>query len=172
MKIDVRRLAPEDVPAYRTLMLKAYAEHPDAFTSTPEERACLPDAWWAARAGVAQPEAAECVVAGFIEGQLAGAAGLKREGRERTRHKGDLFGMIVEPRWRGRGVGRAVVEGVLAEARRRPGLELLQLTVSETNTQAEALYRACGFERFGVEPMALKFGPGRYVAKVHMWCRL
>ncbi|MBS0426345.1 MAG: GNAT family N-acetyltransferase, partial [Proteobacteria bacterium] len=49
MAMPVRRLAPADAPAYRALMLDAYARHPEAFTSTVAEREPLPLAWWEAR---------------------------------------------------------------------------------------------------------------------------
>lgn len=47
--VKIRRLVAADVPRYRELMLHAYAAAADAFTSTPEERAAEPDAWWLAR---------------------------------------------------------------------------------------------------------------------------
>jgi hypothetical protein len=48
--MHIRRLVPADAAAYRELMLVAYARHPDAFTSTAEERAVLDQA--RARPGV------------------------------------------------------------------------------------------------------------------------
>ena len=39
---SVVRLAPGHAAGYRALMLGAYARHPDAFTSSAEERAALP----------------------------------------------------------------------------------------------------------------------------------
>lgn len=72
----VRRLVPADVPAYRALMLDAYARHPEAFTSTVEERASLPPAWWETRLRT-DADAAEVVYGAFdAAGALIGAAGL------------------------------------------------------------------------------------------------
>ena len=45
----VRRLLVTDTPRYRELMLLAYGSEPEAFTSTPEERAAQSDAEWARR---------------------------------------------------------------------------------------------------------------------------
>jgi len=45
---------------------------------------------------------------------------------------------------------------------------VVQLTVSDVNAAARALYEGCGFTAFGVEPMAVALGDG-YVDKVHMW---
>lgn len=168
--MTLRQLNPSDAPVYRALMLEAYALHPDAFTSAPEERAALPLSWWEARLGDG-PHAAEQVFGAFQDGQLAGVAGLSFEQREKVRHKASLFGMYVPAAYRGRGLGRRLVHAVLAGARARPGVRLVQLTVTEGNASAQALYESCGFTAFGVEPFAVAVDGG-FVSKVHMWCNM
>jgi RimJ/RimL family protein N-acetyltransferase len=167
----VRRLRPDDAEPYRALMLEAYARHPDAFTSSVAERAALPLAWWQSR--VLESAGASEVVFGAFDGRgrLVGAAGLRFETREKARHKAELFGMVVQPACRGGGVGRALVDAVLAEAGARPGVKLIQLTVTEGNAAAQGLYARCGFVPFGIEPFAVALGPD-FVSKVHMWCAL
>jgi ribosomal protein S18 acetylase RimI-like enzyme len=166
----VRRLVPADAPAYRDLMLEAYARHPDAFTSSVVERAALPMTWWESRLDpAAQPK--ELVLGAIADARLAAVAGLAFETREKARHKASLFGMYVAPAFRGAGIGRQLVDAVLASARTRPGVRVVQLTVTDGNTQARTLYERCGFVAFGVEPMAVAVGAG-FVAKVHMWCDL
>lgn len=167
MKAMLRRLTPADAPAYRALMLDAYARHAEAFTSTVAERAALPIDWWERRVASAD----ERVVGAFVGGALAGAAGLSRETRERTRHKALLFGMYVPEQRRRLGLGRALVQAVLAEAAAWPGLRVVQLTVTEGNTAAQSLYEACGFQVFGLEPMGLHID-GHDFGKVHMWVRV
>jgi RimJ/RimL family protein N-acetyltransferase len=56
-------------------------------------------------------------------------------------------------------------------ARSRPGILLIQLTVTEGNLAALALYQRKGFVQFGLEPFAVAVGSG-FVNKVHMWRRL
>lgn len=174
MTTHLRRLLPADAPAYRALMLDAYAQHPDAFTSSAAERAALPLAWWAARLATG-PDALECVIGAFVgDGTaqtLAGVAGLSFETREKVRHKATVFGMVVSPPHRGAGIGQALVEAALADARARPAVHRVLLTVTEGNRAAEALYARCGFVAFGVEPQAVAVAGG-YVNKVHMACAL
>src|SRR4051812_9379594 len=70
--ITTTLLAPEHAAAYRDLMLEAYAQEPDAFTSTPEERAVLPMSWWEKRLG----DNDDSLVLGALEdGKLVGAVG-------------------------------------------------------------------------------------------------
>ena len=166
----VRRLVPADAPAYRSLMLEAYAMHPDAFTSSVAERAGLPLSWWEARLDQ-RTDAGSVVFGAFDQGVLAGAAGLKFETRDKALHKAQLFGMVVRPAWRARGLGAALVAAVLARAREREGVRLVQLTVTEGNATAQRLYRRFGFVPFGLEPLAVAVGE-QHVAKLHMWCDL
>jgi ribosomal protein S18 acetylase RimI-like enzyme len=168
--LTIRRLVPADAAAHRALMLRAYRDHPEAFTSSLAEREGLPLDWWAARMAEGETPV-ELVVGAFDGDQLLGAAGLALQTRERLRHKATLFGMAVAPEARRRGIGAALVEAVLDQARRRPALRLVQLTVSEGNAAAESLYRRCGFERFGSEPMATCVA-GRFVTKLYLWRRL
>lgn len=167
---DLRRLNPADAPTYRALMLEAYAGEPQAFTSSHAERAALPLAWWVARLSTQAPPR-ELVLGAFVDGVLAGAAGLAFETRERTRHKATLFGLYVQPARRGAGLGVALVHEVMAWAQRSPGLEIVQLSVTAGNATGLRLYTRCGFVPYGTEPQAVKLGEA-YLAKLHLWCRV
>lgn len=151
-------------------MLEAYENHPEAFTSSPAERSTLPLAWWETRLDPA-PGAPMVVLGAFDGDALVGTVGIDFEKRIKARHKALLIGMMVAPPWRGRGLGRDLVLAALAQARLRPGVVLVQLTVTETNREARTLYERCGFVEFGVEPKAVAVG-GTFVAKSHMWCDL
>jgi len=166
----IDRLLPQHAATYRSLMLDAYAAHPEAFTSSVAERAALPLAWWEARLSDA-PSAAEGVLGASDGANLLGVVGLAFDKREKARHKATLFGMYVPPAARGQGLGRTLVMAALALARSRPGVRIVQLTVSEGNAVAETLYRHCGFVPFGVEPLAVVVGTA-FVSKIHMWCDL
>jgi ribosomal protein S18 acetylase RimI-like enzyme len=151
-------------------MLEAYAAHPEAFTSSVGERAALPLSWWQARLS---PDASSHeLVLGVLDGKvLKGAAGLSFDAREKARHKATLFGMYVATPQQRQGLGRALVLAALAMARQRPGVQLVQLTVTDGNHAAQALYERCGFLPFGLEPYAVAVGQ-HYVSKLHMWCNV
>jgi GNAT superfamily N-acetyltransferase len=166
----VQRLGEAEVDAYRALMLEAYAQSPDAFTSTPAERAALPREGWLRRLGVGGGDQAAFGVL-LADGTLAGAVAVEGESREKTRHKALLIGMYVPERHRGHGFGRALVQAVLDHAAARPGTLLVQLTVTAGIAAAERLYASCGFVPFGTEPLAIRVGE-RFLSKVHMWCDL
>ena len=72
--MTVAVLTPEDVQRYRTLMLEAYAQAPDAFTSTPEERAAEPESWWIRR--IADPIGMTVAFGAFQDQELVGTVAL------------------------------------------------------------------------------------------------
>jgi len=166
----IERLTPADVDDYRALMLSAYDAEPDAFTSNAAERGEQPPEWWLARVSD-RPDADELVLGARADGGLVAAVGVRFRRRERTRHKATLFGLFVADGHRGQGLGRTLVEAALEAARARAGTLLVQLTVAASNEPAVRLYRECGFEPFGTEPLAWKRGD-RYESLLHMWREL
>ena len=82
-----------------------------------------------------------------------------------------VLAMYVKPASRGTGAGRALLDALIALASQRPGVQVLNLTVTEGNDAAVNLYRSAGFEPFGTEPMAI-LTPSGFKRKVHMWRQL
>ncbi|WP_431479513.1 GNAT family N-acetyltransferase [Massilia eburnea] len=154
---------------YRDLMLHGFEHEPNAFTSTPAERAALPFSWWEQR--IDDPQQNGIVFGAITNGHLVGTVGLEFSVRSKTSHKAHLIGMYTLAEWRGKGIGRKLLGAALAYARRRPGIEVITLTVTENNQSAIAVYEAAGFRSFGVEPMAIRTDDG-YKAKVHMWLQM
>jgi hypothetical protein len=74
MPLTIFRLTEADVPAYRALMLRAY-DVPDAFTSTPQERAASPARFWLER--VAHPNGLSVAFGAFDGRELAGTVTLE-----------------------------------------------------------------------------------------------
>lgn len=170
MNLSIRLLQPGDAEAYRALMLRAYAEDADAFTSTAEERAGAPIAYWEQRLGGAGAKA--FALGAFVDGGLQGSVALEAETRTKTAHKALLIGMYCAPALRGLGAGRALLQALLAAARARPALLCLNLTLTEGNTPALRLYEGAGFRCWGREPDAIRTADGRLLAKLHMGLRL
>lgn len=165
--MHITPLTAAHVTIYRSLMLQAYAAAPEAFTSTPEERAAEPASWWLARIGHAQA-LSRAFGAFDAANELQGTVALEFSSKPKTQHKAHLIGMYVSAAARGQGMGRALMQAALAAAAERPGLRMVTLTVTEGNAPALALYQSCGFQVFGIEPMAIALPEG-FKGKVHMW---
>lgn len=165
----LRQLDAADLAAYRTLMLEAYTLAADAFTTTAEERAREPEAWWLRR--IADRGGQGAAFGAWQGAALVGSVALEYSAKAKTRHGALLLAMYVRPAARGRGIARALLAAALDHAERRPGTRLVTLTVTEGNDAAIGLYEQAGFRAWGTQPMAIATSAG-YKGRVHMWCPL
>ncbi len=154
---------------YRSLMLEAYEQAADAFTSTAQERAAEPEAFWAKR--IADPKGMSAAFGAFNGQHLIGTVALEYSAKPTTKHKALVIGMYVTPAARGMRAGRTLLEAAVHHAKSKDGIVSLTLTATEGNESAIKLYRAAGFEIFGTEPQAI-LTPTGYKAKVYMWLPL
>jgi RimJ/RimL family protein N-acetyltransferase len=165
--MQIRRLEISDAPVYRGLRLRGLREHPDAFTSSFEEESVRSPAETEKRLA---PTSDTIMWGAFVDGTLAGVVGMTRETRLKNRHKATLVAMYVAPEFGGQGLGLALVQTVI-QAAKTAQVELLVLTVTDTNRQAAALYARAGFASFGVEPDAIRVN-GVPFGKQHMYLQL
>jgi ribosomal protein S18 acetylase RimI-like enzyme len=145
-----------DVADYRAIRLAALKDSPDAFGSTYEAEAGLSTEAFAERL-------ATTIVLGAYAGtgsdvRIVGMIGFKQQTIAKLAHKGFLWGFYVAPAARGRGVGVALVDRIVAAA--TDLVQQLTLSVVRGNDAALALYERCGFETYGAEPRALKSTTG------------
>jgi ribosomal protein S18 acetylase RimI-like enzyme len=155
--VTIRQLTEEDATAYRDLRLRLLRSAPEAYGTTYEEAAARPLEHTAARLRAQQDPEVGLTLGAFAP-ELIGMVTLLREDGTKSRHRGRIVGLGVADEARGRGVGRALMDEVIARARRLAGLEQLYLAVVIPNDAARRLYRSCGFAVYGVERGALKLG--------------
>ena len=90
-----------------------------------------------------------------VDGSVVGAAGVGRVGgKVKVRHRAD-FGISVDERYWGLGIGRALTRACIALAK-QAGYEQLELEVVEGNKTAIAMYRNAGFIEYGRNPRGMK----------------
>jgi len=152
----VRRLVAGEGAALRRLRMAALENAPLAFSSSPEDEAHLIDADFEARTSLSEPDAVYGVFGG---GELVGVATFIGEKRRKTQHKGAMYGVYVDPLWRGTGAARALVQRVIDHAAER-GLAVHAHVIAD-NEPALRLYLGLGFKPYGREPKAL-FWDGRF----------
>jgi len=151
--LEIRRLGPDEAALYREIRLEALRTEPDAFASTYELEQAYPLERFANRL-------TGSIVLGAFDGAiLAGVAGFYIQDKPKHGHKGMLWGMYVRPRYRGTGLSRRLVQGIIDIARQQ--VEILQLFVISDNEPARRLYRRLGFVEYGIERKATKY-QGRY----------
>jgi ribosomal protein S18 acetylase RimI-like enzyme len=140
--MDVRRLREDEVELLRDVRLRALADAPWAFGSSYAREVAYPPERWQRFA-----DHHESVIYVAVEGGTAYgmAGGYVPEGGDVV-----LWGMWVDPRARGLGLARTLVEAVVAWARER-GAPAIRLDVTDTERAgpAAALYRSLGFAPTG-----------------------
>lgn len=146
--VIIRGLTAADVAAYRGLRLQGLRDHPEAFGGDPDEEAAWPLHSWQERLH------RRGTFGAFRGPALIGTAALAVEAGRKHGHRGSLVGMYVSPAARGTGVGRRLVEAVVALAKGK--VETLELSVAIANAPAIALYLACGFRPYAVDADAIR----------------
>jgi 2'-5' RNA ligase len=130
--------AAQDADVIRAARLAALADSPRSFGRTLEEETARPAAWWE---DLARRSAAGVTDRVFLAGGgAAGMAGGHLEGEDVV-----LWGMWVAPDARGKGVGRALMDAVVAWAR-SIGAPRVVLLVKDGVPFAAELYASAGFE--------------------------
>ena len=168
MSSTIRRLQAEDAALYRPLRLRALSEDPAAYLTSAEEFAArsLADV-----AGQLAPSEAAFTMGAFAGTPLVGMATLARAGRSKLRHRADVVAVYVAPEARGQGTAAALLGELIRQARQLPGLDVLNLSVTETQLAARQLYLKLGFSVWGVQPDALRQA-GEPLTELHMQLRL
>jgi GNAT superfamily N-acetyltransferase len=108
----------------------------------------------------------QAVYGSFDRADLVGMIGLFKHTKMKQCHKAVIWGMYVQPGFRRRGVGRALLAAAIDHARTW-SVEQLQLSVTESAVAAKHLYEAAGFRAWGAEPRALQWN-GRFVEERHL----
>lgn len=154
----VRRASTDDLSALRSLRRVALTTHPTSFgTSAEEEEATTDDAW---RARFLPGSRATVFLAESDDAEPLGLAGVRGDGRVRTGHVADLWGVFVLEAARGAGVGDALVAESIVWAR-DAGYARMRLFVDTLNMPAIRLYQRHGFVVVGCEPDVIRVGDDR-----------
>jgi ribosomal protein S18 acetylase RimI-like enzyme len=150
--IEVRTARPDEWRRVRDLRLRALADSPDAFGSTFErERAHAKREWLHWISG--WERAVNRLVVAVDGDEWIGIAVGSHTGDDERAH---LYAMWVDPRARRTGVGRRLVDAVLAWAGAEGATEI-ELGATATNRAAVEFYEGLGFADTG-ERRALRDG--------------
>jgi RimJ/RimL family protein N-acetyltransferase len=154
----VRRLRGTDAAAYQSVRLRALREHPEAFGSSEADEQGRP----LSKVAEAIDNPDVTTFGAFEDEKLVGIAVLVGNARAKTQHRASVNAMYVAPEVRGRGIGRSLMEAIIAYAQAQPHLEVLTLAVTVGNHAAWHVYTACGFSTWGIERDYLKLDDRYY----------
>jgi RimJ/RimL family protein N-acetyltransferase len=103
-----------------------------------------------------------------VSGTIVGSLSFENGPHQRIRHRG-ILGVSVVKEWRGKGIGAALLQSLIAWAEANPIIEKLGLSVYANNENAIRLYEKLGFVVEGRRPRELKIGPGCYADDILMY---
>jgi len=101
-----------------------------------------------------------------VDGEIAGTVQLVLETRPNGNHRAEVSKLLVHTAYRRRGIARALMQHIEAEAR-AAGRTLLVLD-TQTGEPAEDLYARLGYARTGIVPAYARFPDGRLGATTFM----
>ena len=142
--MDVRAVTPADHDALFAAFDRIVESGEGFPQRAPLDRAGFDDYW------IAHSSA---VVGAFVDATLAGAYYVKPNFVGRAAHIANA-GYFVVPEHRGSGIGTALVEHSLVEARRL-GFDAMQFNLVFASNPARALYERFGFRQIGRVPAAV-----------------
>jgi ribosomal protein S18 acetylase RimI-like enzyme len=148
--VEIRRVTRDEWEALRDMRLRALADAPDAFATTHAEAMTRPDDWWRDWAQRSAESDTQAMVLAWNDDEPVGLAGVF------VLDDGAwcVISMWVDPSARGRGIGRALLDAVVAWARGQDPGRAIKLGVTDGNNAARALYESYGFRDNGVsEPL-------------------
>ncbi|MBO1110340.1 GNAT family N-acetyltransferase [Bordetella petrii] len=108
------------------------------------------EAFWSAKVLPAMRDGTRTVLVARVGGRIAGTVQLDCDMPPNQPHRAEVRKLLVHPRQRRQGIGRALMLGLEQRAR---ALRRRLLTLdTRTGDQAEPLYAALGYQRAGVIP--------------------
>lgn len=144
----IRRVRSSEWEALRDVRLRALADAPDAFGTTHAEALARPEQWWREWAATSAESESQAMVLAWDGDDAVGIAGVFA-----TEDVWQVISMWVDPRARGGGVGRALLDAVVAWARGQEH-RTIRLSVTDGNDGARRLYERYGFRDTGItEPL-------------------
>jgi ribosomal protein S18 acetylase RimI-like enzyme len=149
MQISYRKLKPTEAADFRRVRLECLKNFPDSFGTLYEDEVGKAKLYFEEL--IEQNVSDVFFYGAFAGDDLIGIAGFVRGDRTKTRHRGEIVAMYVNPDFRGRQVGENLLRALIKAVFEIEGVEQVHLTVVADNSAAVALYQRIGFEIFGFQ---------------------
>jgi ribosomal protein S18 acetylase RimI-like enzyme len=140
----------EEWEAFRDIRLLSLKDSPTAFLATHEDELKTPEEKWKMRiSGSLKSEVGVTLVA-KMNGKVAGLVGVQFMQHTKVRHIAHIWGTFVAPEYRGLGIGRKLMDGIIDAAKNHPGIKKIKIEVVPEQISAFELYKKLGFQLIGV----------------------
>jgi ribosomal protein S18 acetylase RimI-like enzyme len=155
-KIIYRKLKPTEAQDFRRLRLECLQNFPDSFGTLYEDEIGKSKLYFE---DLIEKDVPDVFFFGAFAGvDLIGIAGFVRGNRTKTRHRGEIVSMYVNPDFHGQKTGENLLRAIVKAAFELDGIEQVHLSVVADNVAAARLYERIGFETFGMQENYFKLG--------------
>ncbi len=93
----------------------------------------------------------------FEDKNLVGIVAFQQESRIKLRRKAYISSMYVQQEYRGKGVGKLLLNELIERAKTIKDVEILLIDIVKSNFLAKPLYLSLGFQIYGTEKRAYKY---------------
>ncbi len=142
-------LSPTRWKEFKALRIRALKQEPLAFGANEDEAAALSDAQWENPLKESREGKKQRILFAEHNGVLVGMIGVYFEPLAKLQHVGIINQVYVEPKFRGQGIAKLLLQSIIAFALARPGTKKLKLTVQAGQVAAIGLYERLGFKVVG-----------------------
>lgn len=146
--LEIAPLNPQDWPLYREIRLEALLDSPQAFGSVYRDQVVKPESFWRDRLVQSSAGPGSWLLFARLDGRIVGMIGAFTNPEEPG--VATVVGVYVSPSARGKGIGRAMLQAILAVVF-TAGIPTARLGVNSEQVPALSLYRSFGFEVYESE---------------------
>ena len=139
--IEVKTLTEDRWQDYRAFRLESLKKAPLAFGSSWEEEINLPEEAWKRHI--------KNTYFALDGNKIVGTLVWVRDTMVKTKHITNIYGVYVAEEYRGRGVGKKLMDTALARTQESDGIIKVKLAVNPVQKAALKLYKSYGFKIAG-----------------------
>ena len=154
MAITIRRADPQDYE----LVCEVFADE-SAYSGTLQVPLLSKERW---RKFMAEPDDGDYLLLAFVDGEVAGHAGIHPVGKSPRRAHARMLGLALQARFQGKSVETALMQALVGLADKWFPVTRIELTVFTDNERAIDLYKRFGFEIEGTH-RSYALRDGKYV---------
>lgn len=159
--IILKKLKPEEWSEYKKIRLESLEKEPTAFAMSFEEEADRADEIWAEKLG-GSDSLLNYKIFAYDGDEIVGMAGIFQNEKTKLKHISNIFGVYLRESYRGRGIGKAMLEIMIKEAKKAPDVSKISLSVNTEQIPAVRSYEKAGFKIAGKVEKEMKVGNKYY----------
>ena len=139
--IEIKKLSESRWKDFKDLRLESLKTEPAAFGSSYEEEIRLSKKEWKRRINNS--------LFAFLNEKPIGMILYIFNKKIKTNHIANIFGVYVKKEYRGRGIGKKLIESVISQIKKNKNIIKINLTVNPKQKSAVKLYEKYGFKIVG-----------------------